>query len=241
VANDRERSRIETALVALSRALSELGAPWMVIGGIAVIAHGVQRMTTDIDAVIQGDAVSIHALIDVLRRHHIIARVPNAETFAATNLVVLTRHEPTEVDLDLSLGWTAFEHEALASCANKRFGRVAVPMAGVEDLLVFKVIAARPRDIDDAITLLTLYPNTDMTRVRARVRVLAEAAEAPELLDGLEHVIRATSHPTTTRALASTDRSAEAKPGTPAKPPKGKRARKIPKTPRSSRRSSAKR
>ena len=66
VANDPERSRIETALAALSRALSALGAPWMVIGGIAVIAHGVQRMTTDIDAVIRGDAVSIHALIDVL-------------------------------------------------------------------------------------------------------------------------------------------------------------------------------
>ena len=61
-------SRIEEALAALSEALSETGAPWMVIGGIAVIAHGVQRMTTDIDAVIQGDAVSVRALINVLRR-----------------------------------------------------------------------------------------------------------------------------------------------------------------------------
>jgi hypothetical protein len=35
----------------------------MVIGGIAVAAHGVQRMTTDIDAVIQGDAVSVATVI----------------------------------------------------------------------------------------------------------------------------------------------------------------------------------
>jgi len=63
-----DTSRIEEALAALSEALSETGAPWMVIGGIAVIAHGVQRMTTDIDAVIQGDAVSVRALINVLRR-----------------------------------------------------------------------------------------------------------------------------------------------------------------------------
>jgi hypothetical protein len=51
----------------------------MVIGGIAVIAHGVQRMTTDIDAVIQGDAVSVHALIASLRRYQIVPRIDNAE------------------------------------------------------------------------------------------------------------------------------------------------------------------
>jgi hypothetical protein len=58
----RDLSRIEDALAALQHALSELDAPWMVIGGIAVIAHGVQRMTTDIDAVIRGDAVRVRSL-----------------------------------------------------------------------------------------------------------------------------------------------------------------------------------
>jgi hypothetical protein len=163
----------------------------MVIGGIAVIAHGVQRMTTDIDAVIRGDAVSVHALIDVLRRHQIVPRIENAEAFAATNLVLLTRHRPTDVDLDLSLGWTAFEHEALAARTSTRFGKTAVPMAGVDELLVFKAIAGRPRDVDDAVALLTLYPGIDMTRVHDRVAALAEAAEAPELTAGLEQVLRA--------------------------------------------------
>jgi hypothetical protein len=34
---------LEDALAALARALDETGAPWMIIGGIAVIAHGVRR------------------------------------------------------------------------------------------------------------------------------------------------------------------------------------------------------
>lgn len=171
--------------------MSGAGVPWMVIGGIAVIAHGVQRMTTDIDAVIQGDAVSVHALIEVLRRHQIVPRIENAEAFAAANLVLLTRHRPTDVDLDLSLGWTAFEHEALAARTSTRFGKTAVPMAGVDELLVFKAIAGRPRDVDDAVALLTLYPGIDLTRVHDRVAALAEAAEAPELAAGLEQVLRA--------------------------------------------------
>ncbi|HEY0478947.1 MAG TPA: hypothetical protein VGD37_15615 [Kofleriaceae bacterium] len=161
----------------------------MVIGGIAVIAHGVQRMTTDIDAVIQGDAVLVRTLIAQLRQHHIVTRVADAEAFAATNLVLLARHHPTQIDLDLSLGWTIFEHEAIAAREMTRFGRVLVPMAAVDDLLVFKAIAGRPRDVDDAVTLLTLYPNIDMIRVRARVQALVRAAEAPELEAGLERII----------------------------------------------------
>lgn len=163
----------------------------MVIGGIAVIAHGVQRMTTDIDAVIRGDAVAVHAAIKALKRHQIAPRITDAEAFAATNLVLLMRHRPTEVDLDLSLGWTAFEHEALAARAATRFGKVSAPMASVDDLVVFKAIAGRPRDIDDAVTLLTLYPHIDLSRVRARVRTLALAAEAPELERGLEQIVAA--------------------------------------------------
>jgi len=40
-----------------------------------------------------------------------VTRIDGAEAFAATNLVLLTRHRPTEIDLDLSFGWTVFEYE----------------------------------------------------------------------------------------------------------------------------------
>jgi hypothetical protein len=124
-----ERSPIEAALAALNAALTEARVPWMVIGGIAVIAHGVQRMTTDIDAVIQGDALSVRGLLDVLRRHDIRPRIDDAEAFAIESMVVLARHQPTEVDLDLSLGWTQFERDALAARVRVRYGKVAAPMA----------------------------------------------------------------------------------------------------------------
>ena len=211
------RSLIEKALAALCDALSELNAPWMVIGGIAVIAHGVQRMTTDIDAVIQGDRIQTSALLATLRRHRIVPRVDDAEAFAATNLVLLARHLPTQIDLDLSFGWTAFESDALAARATTPYGTVSAPMARVEDLLVFKAIAGRSRDVDDAVTLLTLYPHIDLSAVRRRVTELAELAETPELLGGLDEILRALQTlptgptPISTRTSADKGRGAATK------------------------------
>jgi hypothetical protein len=159
--------------------------------------------------VIRGDAVTVRAALNALRRHQIGPRIADAEAFAATNLVLLTRHRPTEVDLDLSPGWTRFEHEALDARAATRFGKVSVPMASVDDLLVFKAIAGRPRDIDDAITLLALYPHIDMSRVRARVRTLARASEAPELEHGLDQIVATSSAlPQRTRPRRSPARTA---------------------------------
>jgi hypothetical protein len=169
--------------------MDQAGAPWMIIGGIAIIARGVRRMTGDIDAVVQGDAVSLDTLVASLKRRQIVARIENAKTFARANLVFLARHAPTGVDLDISLAWTAFEIEAIAEREQTAYGQVRVPMARAEDLVIFKALAARPKDMEDASTLLALHRKVDIARIRRRLSELAQLAEEPTLIDGLEAVI----------------------------------------------------
>jgi len=185
----RAERRLESALEALQTALRALQAPWMVIGGIAVIAHGVRRLTTDIDVVIRGDAAATEQVIAALAKHGIEPRIPDAANFAAENLVLLMRHSPTGVDLDLSFGWTEFEHDALQKRETLAFGRVRVPMARPEDLVVFKALAGRPKDLEDAATLVVLYQDIDLAFVRTQVKVLAQLAEEPELEGHLESIL----------------------------------------------------
>ena len=113
----RSERLLERALDALTKALTESGAPWMVIGGIAIIARGVRRFTTDIDAAVRGDAIHPEDLLEVLSKRRIAPRIPKALQFARENLVLLLRHEPTGVDLDVSFAWSGFEHEALTIAA----------------------------------------------------------------------------------------------------------------------------
>ncbi|MSP59939.1 MAG: hypothetical protein EXR72_06290 [Myxococcales bacterium] len=180
---------IEEALSALDQTLSTADVPWMIIGGIAIIARGVRRLTTDIDALVRGDAITIEALLRAFARQKIVPRLPGAAAFARENLVLLLRHAPTGVDLDVSLGWSEFEHEAIAARSPVAYGRVTAPMASPDDLVVFKAVAARPRDLVDAEALLVLHPAIDIARVRRRLAQLAELADAPELLAGLDGVL----------------------------------------------------
>jgi len=181
---------LEQALEALARALTESRVPWTVIGGIAVIARGVRRFTTDIDVAVRGDAVSAEALLHTLAQFSIVPRIADAIAFAEANLVLLLRHQETGVDLDVSFAWSAFEHDALATSTMTSFGRVRAPMCTAESLVVFKAIAGRPKDTEDAEALLVLYPDIDRSRVRSRVAELAALAEAPEMLDGLDEMLK---------------------------------------------------
>ena len=162
----------------------------MIIGGIAVIARGVRRMTADVDAVVMGDAIDIDSLVEVLSRHAIEPRSPDAAAFARANLVLLMHHVPSQVELDVSFGWTSFEREALAARTVIPYGTVEAPMATPEDLLIMKAIAGRPVDVKDGVQLLVLYPSIDLVRVRRTIGELASAADAPELADGLDEILK---------------------------------------------------
>ena len=186
----RGELRIQQALAAFVSALEGSSIPWMVIGGIAIIARGVRRMTADIDAVVQGDRTDVPSLLRILAKKRIVPRIDDAEAFVRESMVLLLRHDPTGVELDVSFAWTAFEHDAIEASTDATYGSVVAPMARAEDLVVFKAMAARPVDIEDASALLLMHKDIDLVRVRRRLGELAAMADEPALLVGLEQVIK---------------------------------------------------
>ena len=214
-------NRLAKALAEIASALHATNVPWMVIGGIAIIARGVRRMTTDIDVVVRGDETTPAALLRALATRRIVPRIDNAEAFARERLVLLLCHEPTGVDFDLSFGWTTFEHEALEARSDVAYGSVVAPMARAEDLVIFKAMAARPKDIEDAAALILMHKDINIDRVRRHLAELAALAEEPSLTSGLEAVIklvsasRSSTAKTEQKRKASSSRTPKAKRPTP--------------------------
>ena len=131
------------ALDALRHALVGVDAPSMIIGGVAVIALGVPRLTVDIDATVAASNLDIDQLVETLGRHDIQARIPDAIAFARTRQVFLGSHHPSGTPVDVSLAWLPFEEEALAASTVCDYAGVHIRIPRPEDLLIYKVIASR--------------------------------------------------------------------------------------------------
>lgn len=183
--------RLPSAVDALVGALTGV-ARHMLIGGVAVIARGVRRLTDDVDATIWARELDVEALQRRLKKHGISPRIRDAAAFARRNHVLLLRHDASGTNIDLSFALLAFENEALERASPLTVGRRRVRVASAEDLVVYKSVAARERDLSDIERLLEIHGDAiDLSRVRRTVEELAGLLERPELVAGLERIIRA--------------------------------------------------
>lgn len=177
------------ALAALRQGLDDIGTPSMIIGGVAVIALGIPRLTVDIDATLAAARLDVERLVDSLARQGITPRIPDAVAFARQRHVFLGVHEPSGTPVDVSLAWLPFEEEALRNAQACDYAGVHIRIPRPEDLLIYKLIAARPRDLEDAEGLLVLYGNAmDLGRVRTVLKefaALIDDVDRPLILERL--------------------------------------------------------
>ena len=163
----------------------------MIIGGIAIIGRGVARDTSDIDAAVWGQSIEPKTLLDVLARHEIVAREEDPTGFARQFHILLMKHQPTGVTLDIAFSWLPFEREAMERAEEVEFHGVTARMATAEDLIVYKATAWRDRDRADIERLLTLHGRSiNAARVLELVRQIGEALDDPQRVTVLERMIR---------------------------------------------------
>jgi len=178
------------ALAALNLALDDIDAPSMIIGGVAVIALGVARYTVDIDATIQGRSSDSERVLKVFAQHDIRPRIAGASEFARARQVVLARHHASGVSIDASLAWLPFEEEAIQFSQAADYSGVPIRVPRPEDLIIYKLVAGRPQDIDDVEKLLALYKGKlSLDRIRSWIQQFSEVLEGPDRGAMLEQLI----------------------------------------------------
>jgi hypothetical protein len=181
---------IRPALAALSTALAALDRPAMLIGGLAVIARGVPRLTIDIDAVVHAEGLDVDRLWAVLRDSGLEARVADAAQIARERLVLLLRHRASGVTVDLSLGWVQFERDAMARATTVDLDGVRIPVATPEDLVVLKAVAWRGLDRSDITELIVRHrADMDFQRIRTTLAQFFEVLEIPERLAEFDRLV----------------------------------------------------
>lgn len=162
----------------LAGALTDAGLPYMVIGGQAVLVYGEPRLTRDVDVTLGADPTRLADVLGVCGRLGLIPLV-EPEAFVAETLVLPCEEPETGLRVDFIFSYEGYEREAVARAATVRLGGTDVRFASVEDLVVLKVVAGRPRDLEDVAGVLVRNPALDAAYVRRWLAAFEEAVERP--------------------------------------------------------------
>ncbi len=112
-------------------------------------------------------------------------RTSDPVAFAQQTRVVPLVHERSGINVDISLGVLPFEEEAVERANLYETEAFSIRLPSVEDLIILKAIAHRPKDMLDIQSLVETHPKLDVKRVEMWVRDFADALEAPELWEDI--------------------------------------------------------
>lgn len=136
-------------LIDLAAALAGLRTPWYVFGAQAALMWGRPRLTTDVDATLRLGGISTDAVVRALGSHGFSLSIQADEDFVQRTRVLPLRHAPSGLALDLVLSGPGLEDLFLERAISVDVSGTAIPFISPEDLIVTKVLAGRPKDIED--------------------------------------------------------------------------------------------
>jgi len=181
------------ALHAAAGALERLGAAWYVFGAQAVTVWGVPRMSADLDLTVQVQPDQVLRLVTELRASGFELRVADPEAFVARTRVLPLLHCASGMLVDVVLSGPGIEEEFHRRAVTVDVAGDKVPFISPEDLLVTKVLAGRPKDIEDVIGVLrTRGPTLDLEHVRRTLSLLESALGQSDLLPALASALART-------------------------------------------------
>ncbi len=161
----------------------------VIIGGVAASILGRPRMTRDIDALILLEEKYWDNFLLNGAKFGFVPRLGDCVGFAKKSRVLLVRHKPSGIDVDITFGALDFEKEAITRAIWLNIRNIRLPLPTPEDLIIMKAIAHRPRDIADIESILDAHPKLDLRRVRRWVKEFSKAVGMPEILEDLEKML----------------------------------------------------
>ena len=176
----------------LSKVLTRWGR-WYVFGAQAVIAYGVPRLSADVDVTVKLDPDEPEGFALEMQAAGFALRVQDPEFVRRTRVMPFV-HLATAMPLDVVLAGSGLEDAFLDRARTVDLSGVSVPVIAPEDLIIAKVLAGRPKDIDDADSLWRLRGrDLDAGRVRRTLALVEEALGQSDLLRAFESVVRGAS------------------------------------------------
>ena len=166
--------------------LGELGAQYVIIGGLAVQHWGEPRFTQDVDLTVAAPLTDFTEFIQTII-DRFPSRLENAVAFARRNRVILVQAS-NGCPVDISLALPGYEDEVMGRAVNYTLepGKV-IRLCSAEDLIIHKAVAGRPQDVRDIEGIVYRQRDAlDVNYIRRWLRDFADILAKPDILELFE-------------------------------------------------------
>jgi hypothetical protein len=148
------------------RALNDANVRYLIVGGLAVVAHGYVRFTQDIDLVVELERENVQRAMNALTAIGYRPLIPvDAAQFAdetvrqqwrdEKGMIVFQlfnpHHESTRINIFVSEPFVFAQEFETANWHT--WGELRTPVLRIEALIAMKEVAGRPQDLADAALL----------------------------------------------------------------------------------------
>lgn len=134
----------------VSRGLHSCEIPFMLIGGQAVLLHGEPRLTQDIDITLGVPPDRVLDIVSVADSADLDPLPEDPQAFAGETFVLPCEETATGLRVDFIFSTTPYETLAIGRAVRVVIEGADVPFAAADDLILHKLFAGRPRDLEDA-------------------------------------------------------------------------------------------
>ncbi|MFH1175779.1 MAG: nucleotidyl transferase AbiEii/AbiGii toxin family protein [Acidobacteriota bacterium] len=179
-------------LHAAARVLAQAKTPWYVFGAQAATVWGVPRMSADVDLTVRVALDRVSELAEAMTAAGFRLRVGDADEFVGRTRVLPFVHVPTGLPVDVVLSGPGIEDEFHRRAVFVDLAGVQIPFISPEDLIVTKVLAGRPKDIEDVGGVLRIRGGElDLAYVRSTLELLSLALSQSDLVPALDAALAA--------------------------------------------------
>jgi hypothetical protein len=170
----------ELLLEKIALALNEAEIPYMVIGGQAVLLHGEPRLTRDIDITLGIATEQLDLLLPVVATCGLKPLV-DPLSFTAKTMVLPCQAPNTDIRIDFIFSFSPYEALAIRRALTVRMGNAMVRFASPEDLIIHKMVAGRPRDLEDVKGVVLKNPDMETAYIRRWLKNFSSTLKRPLL------------------------------------------------------------
>ena len=135
--------------------------PYMIIGGQAVLLYGEPRLTKDIDITLGVGPEYLEKLLLISKELRLKVLVNDVQEFVNQTFVLPVLDVKSGFRVDFIFSVSIYEKTALKRVSYVKMGKSKVCFTSIEDLIIHKIIAGRPRDIEDIKNVILINPQFD--------------------------------------------------------------------------------